>query len=60
MIAIVTMLLVGLNIISQFALIRKDHEPIFKSDYIVLFIQTIFIIVCVLIAGFTIKFLLKI
>jgi len=60
MIAVVTMLLVGLNIISQFTLIRKDHERVTRRDFVTFFIQTIFIIICVLIAGFTIKFLLKV
>ena len=60
MIVIVTMLLVGLNIISQFTLIRKDHEKVTRRDFVAFFVQTIFIIVCVLIAGFSVKFLLKV
>ena len=43
----IVLLVIGLNIVAQLALIRKDHEQVLSTDYIKFVVQSILISSCI-------------
>ncbi len=50
MVGNVIMVVVALNIVSSFHLIRRDNETITKRDYIKLLLESIFLTIMILLA----------
>lgn len=46
------LLCIGLNIVSQLAVIRKDHEHVTRCDYWLFLIQSLFIVVAMVMARY--------